>query len=88
MLFASIAEVECDKNIITFDLFIISMRDLYMPTYRRLKGHDTWHWCTDCPHWPTSNYEEVVKHGRERPASGELDNTCLARERAGTCSTK
>lgn len=59
-----------------------------MPTYRRHKGRDTWHWCTNCPDWPTSNYDEVTKTGRERPAGGELDNKCLAREKAGDCTTK
>ena len=56
-----------------------------MPTYRKRKGSDTWHWCRNCPNWPTSDYDEVTT--RDRPSSGELDNTCLAKERNGTCST-
>jgi len=80
MLFRSIVEVECDKNIITFEPFITSMRDTRMPTYRRIKGHDTWHWCTNCRDWPTSNYDEVTLPDDKRPASGELDNECKAKE--------
>ena len=54
-----------------------------MPTYRRRKGNDTWHWCTNCTNWPTSNYEEVTTSGR--PTTGELDNECLAKERQNNC---
>jgi hypothetical protein len=56
--------------------------------YRKRKdGGDTWHWCTNCSNWPTSNYEEVDVPAGQRPSSGELDNECLAKERAGTCQT-
>lgn len=51
--------------------------------YRRSKGSDVWHWCTNCQHWPTSDYVELMTDGR--PTSGELDHQCLARERAGNC---
>jgi len=49
--------------------------------YRKLKGSDTWHWCRNCSNWPTSNYVERDA----KPTSGELDNECLAKEKAGTC---
>jgi len=55
-----------------------------MPTYRRSKGSDVWHWCINCSQWPTSNFIEVTRSGR--PAGGELDNECLAKETAGECS--
>lgn len=54
-----------------------------MTTYRRKKGSDAWHWCTNCSNWPTSDYEETKTDGR--PTSGELDNECRAKESAGTC---
>ena len=56
-----------------------------MPTYRRLKGSDTWHWCRNCSNWPTSNYETVTTSGR--PSSGELDNECKAKEKDDNCRT-
>lgn len=55
-------------------------------TYRRRKGADTWHWCTNCSNWPTSDFEERCLS--RRPSSGELDNECLAKERDGTCRTR
>jgi hypothetical protein len=54
-----------------------------VPTYRKRKGTDTWHWCRNCSNWPTSNYEEITTSGR--PTSGELDNECRSKEQAGNC---
>lgn len=54
-----------------------------MPTYRRRKGSDTWHWCRNCSNWPTFDYEEKYFPGR--PTYGELDNECKAKEEARTC---
>lgn len=54
-----------------------------MTIYRRKKDSDTWHWCKNCSNWPTSEYVEVTVSGR--PTSGELDNECLAKEKAGNC---
>lgn len=58
-----------------------------MPTYRKRKGKDTWHWCKNCSNYPTSDYDEVTKSGKERPSYGELDNECLAKEEKGECRT-
>jgi hypothetical protein len=49
--------------------------------YRKRKGKDTWHWCSNCNNWPTSDYEEKPS----KPAGGELCNECLAKDKAGTC---
>ena len=57
-----------------------------MPTYRKRKDNDTWHWCTNCSNRPTSNYDSEFHAGKERPRSGELDNECKAKEDAGNCS--
>jgi hypothetical protein len=54
--------------------------------YRRRKTSDTWHWCTNCSQWPTSNYESVNLPAGKRP-SGDLDNECRKEERDGTCTT-
>ena len=50
-------------------------------TYRRRRDSDTWHFCSNCNNWPTSNYEERAT----KPASGELCNECLAKQKAGNC---
>ena len=57
-----------------------------MPTYRRRKGHDTWHWCTNCTNWPISDYDEEYHSETERPSTGELCNECRAKEKAGDCA--
>ena len=49
--------------------------------YRKRKDRDTWHWCSNCNNWPTSNYEERPT----KPASGELCNECLGKDKNGTC---
>jgi hypothetical protein len=54
--------------------------------YRKRKGSDVWHWCTNCSNWPTSNYE--VWCGEGRPPSGELDNECRAKEQNKNCNKK
>ena len=60
--------------------------EINVPTYRKIKGGDTWHWCTNCSNWPTSNYDSEWHSGKERPRSGELDNECKAKEANNNCS--
>jgi hypothetical protein len=55
-----------------------------MPTYRRKKDSDTWHWCRNCSNWPTSDYVDEYKV--DRPTSGELCDECKGKEKAGTCT--
>lgn len=52
-----------------------------MTTYRRKNDSDTWHWCSNCTNWPTSNYKEVYA----KPTSGELCNQCRAKEKERDC---
>ena len=59
-----------------------------MPEYRRKKGKDAWHWCTNCSNWPTSDYDSQQVAPGKRPSSGELDNECLSKERNNDCNTK
>lgn len=54
-------------------------------TYRKRKGTDTWHWCANCSNWPTTNFDTVTTTGKDRPKTGELDNECLAKEKANNC---
>lgn len=50
------------------------------PNYRRRRGFDTWHFCTNCSNWPTSDYETST-----RPTTGELCNECRGKENGGNC---
>lgn len=52
--------------------------------YRKANGSDTWHFCTNCQHWPSSGYTSHA--GGSAPASGELCNECLGKENNGNCS--
>jgi hypothetical protein len=51
--------------------------------WRKKKDSDTWHWCTNCEDWPTSNYDVSTT----KPTSGEQDNECRAKEARGDCRT-
>lgn len=50
--------------------------------YRRKKGSDTWHFCTNCSGWPTGDYDEQST----KPTTGEQCNQCMSKETAGTCT--
>ena len=49
--------------------------------YRKAKGSDTWHYCTNCSKWPTSNYDQSAG----KPTTGELCNECKGKEKNGQC---
>lgn len=49
--------------------------------YRKLKKSDTWHFCANCPNYPTENY---ITH-TDKPASGEFCNECLSKSDSGNC---
>jgi|ERR1051326_2045949 hypothetical protein len=49
--------------------------------YRRTKGHDTWHFCTNCSHWPTTDFETRS----DTPTTGELCNECRAKMAVNKC---
>src|SRR5437763_15280522 len=59
-----------------------SRREIAARSYRRVKGHDTWHWCRNCSFWPSSDYEEKDASGY---FNGGLCNECLAKEKGGGC---
>lgn len=53
-----------------------------MAQYRKSSGSDTWHWCSNCQHYPTSGYTSSPG----KPSSGELCNECLGKQKNGNCS--
>jgi hypothetical protein len=59
-----------------------------MAEFRKRKGSDTWHWCTNCSNWPTGKVGVDFDVRYTRPSSGELDNQCLAKEKDKSCTTK
>jgi len=56
-----------------------------MATYRKKNGKDTWHWCTNCSNWPTSDYTE--RSTKPPHGSGELCDQCQAKTDKGECTT-
>ena len=50
--------------------------------YRRRKSHDTWHFCSNCSNWPTSDYD--THYGK--PTTGELCNECQSKKSTNNCS--
>ena len=58
-----------------------------MPEYRKRKGRDAWHWCKNCSNWPTGREGVDYDSRQTKPTSGELDNQCRAKEKAGDCRT-
>jgi hypothetical protein len=50
--------------------------------YHKKHGSDTWHWCSNCSNYPTSDYSTAPS----KPSSGELCNECIGKQKAGNCS--
>jgi len=53
-----------------------------MPTYRKKRGSDTWHWCRNCSNWPLHDYEE----SKTKPTTGELCNECKSKDADHNCT--
>lgn len=49
--------------------------------YRKAKGSDTYHWCTNFRLWPTKEYTEY-----DSKPSGEQCNQCKAKEDNKECT--
>ncbi len=60
-----------------------SAEPLLLPpsAYRRKKGQDTWHSCSNCSNWPTSDYELRS----ETPNTSEMCNECRAKMAVNKC---
>ena len=54
--------------------------DAFYDTFRTKKGHDLWHFCSNCPGYPQSDFDELEM----KPASGSLCEECKSRESVGT----
>lgn len=50
--------------------------------YRRKKGSDTWHFCSNCTNWPTYDYDR----SESKPTSGELCDQCKAKRANNNCA--
>lgn len=53
-----------------------------MAAYRRRKGKDTWHFCSNCANYPKSDYDERT----EKPTTGELCNECQSKKKENNCA--
>jgi hypothetical protein len=53
-----------------------------MAQYRKRKGNDTWHWCSNCSNYPKADYDTAPS----KPSTGEQCNECKSKQAAGTCS--
>ncbi|WP_156925398.1 hypothetical protein [Nitratidesulfovibrio termitidis] len=49
--------------------------------YRRKKNSDTWHYCSNCSNWPTTDYVEQ----QSKPTTGEFCNECRGKQNANNC---
>lgn len=47
---------------------------------RKRNGHDTWHFCSNCSNWPTSDYTTGAGTG------GEKCNECMAKQKDNNCT--
>jgi RNase P subunit RPR2 len=49
--------------------------------YRRKKNSIKWHYCKNCPNWPTEDYEVRIT----RPNKNDIDVLCLKKESEFLC---
>lgn len=49
--------------------------------YRRLRTSEIWHWCRNCSHWPSANYET----SHSDPDRGRLCRECRTKKEKDTC---
>jgi len=49
--------------------------------YRRKRNRDIWHFCSNCHHWPKSDYESTT----EKPKSTEICDQCKAKRFNDNC---
>jgi hypothetical protein len=69
----------------TFTLTVreFQRRSTLASEYRKRKGvaYDSWHFCTNCSKWPTSNYDSRT----DKPTTGEFCDECLGKKRNDNC---
>lgn len=49
--------------------------------WRKRRGYDSWHKCSNCFNWPTTNYDTSYS----KPSSGEFCK-CLSKQANRNCS--
>ncbi len=49
--------------------------------YRKALACQTWHFCTNCSHWPAEDFEQLTI----LPESGQLCNECKTLREARNC---
>ena len=54
-----------------------------MAPYRKRKGTDTWHFCSNCSNYPTAAESETSS---SKPSGGELCNECRSKKEKDNCS--
>lgn len=52
-----------------------------MAQYRKRRGSDTWHFCSNCSNYPKSGYESSTS----KPSSGEFCDECRSKRKNGDC---
>ncbi len=53
-----------------------------MAVYKRKEGSDVWHWCTNCPDYPSGN-DVTTRH--TPPDYGIMCPICEVKEKSGDC---
>lgn len=69
-------------------LLILEIGNLDVPldlnrvsTYRKASACQTWHFCSNCSHWPEGNFEQLVIP----PETGEVCNECKTLREERNC---
>jgi hypothetical protein len=50
-------------------------------TFRRRRGSDTWHFCSNCSEWPRADYDERAT----TPGTGLFCDECIRKRAGGAC---
>jgi hypothetical protein len=62
-----------------------ALEDLLTPDspseYRKTVSGDTWHFCSDCSHWPVADYVSI----KNLPENATSCNECVVKSRHGEC---
>jgi hypothetical protein len=53
--------------------------------YRRRRGNDTWHFCSNCTNWPTAAV--VYEEQQQKPTTGEFCNECKSKRDNQNCTS-
>ena len=79
--FLSGEKFDCTLAVEAQYVIILILLNRLKMAYRKRKDKDTWHFCSNCSNWPTSNYDEK----QTKPANGELCDECKSKQKNGDC---